>query len=70
VDGIPDDYWQSVEGLSVIDACKFILDVFEPTVRIYMSRDSQSFFQKIDAAFKIRDVMVGPFDFKTGTLTK
>jgi hypothetical protein len=67
VSGIPDEYWESIEGLSILGVYKVALDVFQSTVRVYMSRDSQSFFQKFNAAFKVRNVMVGPFDLKTGT---
>ena len=67
VDGISDDQWQAVEGLSILSACKVALDVFQSTVRVYMARNSQSFFQAINAPLKISDVMVGPFDLETCT---
>lgn len=68
VDGIPNEYRKPVEGISILRASKVALDVFESTVRIYMGRDSQSVFQKVDAALKVRDVMLGPVDLETCTL--
>jgi hypothetical protein len=64
VSGIPNDYWESVEGLSVLDASKVAFDEFKFTVRVYMGRDNQSFFQMVNASLKVRNVMVGPFDFE------
>jgi hypothetical protein len=67
VDSIPDDYGQTIEGVSVLGACKVALDVFESSVRVHMGLNCQSFFQAIDAPLKVRNVMVGSFDLETGT---
>jgi len=67
VDGISDDCSEIVSDIPSRDACKIALDTFASSTRIYVNPDGQPFFQAVNARFKFRDVLVGPFDFQTGT---
>ena len=67
MDDVSEYYGQIVAGASVLDICKVAINEFASTISVYLGRDSQSFFQAIDSKFKVRNVMVGPFDFETGT---
>ncbi|WP_353073321.1 hypothetical protein [Tunturiibacter gelidiferens] len=67
VDGVTDDCGEIISNISFLDTCKVALDVFTSTTRVYMSRNDQSFFQAVNARFKIRNVFVGPFDLEMRT---
>ncbi|MBB5340060.1 hypothetical protein HDF13_002393 [Edaphobacter lichenicola] len=60
VDGVTDDCGEIISNVSFLDTCKVALDVFTSTTRVYMSRNDQSFFQAVNARFKIRNVFCRP----------